>query len=88
MVDRGRGISALRTSDRDFPGGQPKKNKNKNKKPLSSMVLAINTILYTYDFAKRVDLLLSVLITNTQIISKKAMRKPLKEWVSLWRRLW
>ena len=43
---------------------------------------AINIILYTYDFAKRVDLLLSVLITNTQIISKKAMRKLLKEWVS------
>lgn len=52
---------------------------SQKKKPLSSMVLAINTILYTHDFAKRVDLLLSVLITNTQIISKKAMRKLLKE---------
>ena len=63
-------------------------SQKKKKKPLSSMALAINTILYTYHFAKRVDLLLSVLITNTQIISKKAMRKLLKEWVSLWHRLW
>ena len=55
MVDRGRGIGALRTSYRDFPGGQPKKKKKKKKtnhQTLTSMVPAINIILYTYDFAK------------------------------------